>query len=220
MPLDSLALSAPAAPVWVATLASYLLGAVPFGLLMARWLRGVDLRQIGSGNIGATNAMRVLGKGWGLVAFVLDLSKGFVPVLVLAPWAAEAPDEALARLMCASAAVVGHCFPVYLGFAGGKGVATGCGAIAAVEPGVFGVGFVVWAVTLLTSRFVGLASMTMGISFPLAAWWLCPDDKPFLLGCSLLAGLILVRHRANVGRMLQGEEPRIGSKRGRDTQDG
>jgi acyl phosphate:glycerol-3-phosphate acyltransferase len=221
MLLDTLAVSTPPAPVWIATLASYLLGAVPFGLLMARGLRGVDLRQVGSGNIGATNAMRVLGKGWGLVAFLLDVGKGFVPVLFLASWAAEAPDLGLARLLCAAAAVTGHCFPVYLGFKGGKGVATGCGAILAVEPGVFGVGVLVWAVTLVGSRYVGLASMTMGLSFPLAAWWLRPGDGPFILGCGLLTGLILVRHRANVGRMLKGEEPRIGAgKRAEESHDG
>ena len=210
MLVASLAVSLPPAPVWGATLVSYLLGAVPFGLLMARSLKGVDLRTVGSGNIGATNAMRVLGKPLGLLAFVLDLAKGFVPVLLLAPWAAGPEDEALARLLCGGAAVLGHCFPVYLRFKRGKGVATGCGAIVAVEPLVFLAGGLAWLVTVATTRFVGLASIVMGCTFPAAAAWLHPADGPFIFGCGLLALLILVRHRANVGRMLRGEEPRIG----------
>lgn len=208
----SLALSAAPAPVWVAVLASYLLGAVPFGLLMVRGLKGVDLRTVGSGNIGATNAMRVLGKPLGLVAFVLDLAKGFVPVLLLAPWSAGPQDQALAQLLCGAAAVLGHCFPVYLNFKGGKGVATGCGAIAAVEPLVLLAGGAAWLVTLATTRYVSLASIVMGGVFTAAAAWLRPGDGPFIFGCGLLALLILGRHRANVGRMLRSEEPRIGKQ--------
>ncbi len=210
MPPVTLALSAPPATVWVATLASYLLGAVPFGLLMARWIKGVDLRTVGSGNIGATNAMRVLGKPLGLVAFALDVAKGAVPATLVANWAAGPEDEALARLLCGAAAVVGHCFPVYLGFKGGKGVATGCGAILAIEPLVFLLGGVVWLLALFTTRLVAVASMLMGATFPLAAWWLRGDDRPFTLGCALLCLLILIRHRSNVGRILRGEEPRTG----------
>ena len=95
---------------------------------------------------------------------------------------------------------------------GGKGVATGCGAIVAVEPLVFVTGGAAWLATLATTRFVGLASMVMGPSFPAAALWLRPLDRPFAAGCALLAFLILARHRANVGRMLRGEEPRIGKE--------
>lgn len=212
MLLVPLAVAAPPAPVWGAALAAYLLGAVPFGLVMARQLKGVDLRTVGSGNIGATNAMRVLGKPLGLTAFALDVAKGALPVLWLAPWAAPDEHAAAARLACGAAAVLGHCFPVYLGFRGGKGVATGCGAIIAVEPLVFLAGGLVWLLSLGLGRMVGLSSMLMGGTFPLVAAWLRPDDVPFIVGCGALALLILVRHRANVGRMLRGEEPRIGRK--------
>ena len=197
-------------PIWQAALVSYLLGAVPFGLLMARVIKGVDLRSVGSGNIGATNAMRVLGKPLGLVAFAFDLGKGYAAVRLIAPNLLLADDLSVGRIVCATAAVLGHCFPIYLRLKGGKGVATGCGAIMAVEPLVFVAGGVAWLVTLTLSRFVGLASMVMGLCFPLAALWLRPGDRPFALGCALLAFLVLVRHRANVGRMLRGEEPRVG----------
>lgn len=214
MPPLSLAISAPPTSVWIATVASYLLGAIPFGLCLGLWLKRVDIRQEGSKNIGATNAMRILGKPLGITAFVLDLAKGVVPILVLVPLATSEEHAALARLACGAAAVLGHCFPVYLGFRGGKGVATGCGAIVAVEPLVFVIGGGVWIITLLGFRMVGLASMTMGTTFPLAAWWLRPEDGPFLIGCALLATLIWIRHRANLGRMLRGVEPRIGRRDG------
>ena len=106
--------------------------------------------------------------------------------------------------------MLGHCFPVYLRFRGGKGVATGCGAIVAVEPLVFLAGGLVWLLSLVLGRMVGLASVLMGVTFPAVAAWLRPEDIPFTVGCAALALLILVRHRANLGRMLRGEEPRIG----------
>lgn len=198
--------------LWLAITASYALGAIPFGLVLARVLKGVDLRDVGSGNIGATNAMRVLGKPLGLFAFALDWAKGFVPVFWFATLAATGEELEYARLYCGAAAVVGHCFPVYLKFKGGKGVATGCGSIVAVEPLVFLAGGAAWLVTLGVARMVGLASMVMGVAFPVAAWWLRRDDLPFQIGCGLLTLLILIRHRANLGRMLRGEEPRIGKR--------
>lgn len=196
-------------------LASYLLGALPIGFLLAKHLRGIDLHQLGSGSIGATNTMRALGRGWGLVAFVLDFGKGWLPVFVLAPLAASPAaagglGEPVLRLACGTAAVLGHCFPVYLRFRGGKGVSTGCGAVVAVDPLVFLGGGVVWLVNLALTRFVGLSSMAMGAAFPLLAWLRRPSDTPFLIGCCLLTLLIFVRHRKNIRRMLDGNEPRIG----------
>ena len=207
----------------LAALASYLLGGVPFGLLLAKGLRGVDLREVGSGNIGATNTMRVLGRAWGVFAFLLDFAKGWAPVFLLAPWAvggAEAAGFEWARLACGAAAVLGHCFPVYLGFRGGKGVATGCGAIVAVDPIVFLIAGVVWLATAASTRFVGLSSMLMGITFPIAAGVRLPYDRPFLIGCLLLATLILVRHKKNIARMIAGTEPRMGRKKEADATHG
>ena len=200
-------------PLWAAVLVSYLLGALPFGFLFAR-MKGIDLRAVGSGNIGATNTIRALGKGWGVTAFFLDFAKGLVPVLWIAPFASgEVPgggtlDPRTVQVLCATAAVLGHCFPVYLGFKGGKGVATGCGAIVGVDPLVFLGAGAVWLAVMLVLRYVGLASILMGVSFPLLAAWRHPGDRPFWIGASLLTLLIVVRHRANIGRMIAGTEPR------------
>ena len=109
--------------------------------------------------------------------------------------------------------MLGHCFPLYLRFRGGKGVATGCGAIAAVDPWVLAIGGVAWLVVLVATGFVGLASMVMGLVFPLAAWLRHPVDRPFQVGCALLALLVLVRHKKNIARMLEGTEPRRGRRK-------
>jgi len=194
-------------PLLLAVLVSYLLGSVPFGLLLTRALKGEDLRQLGSGNIGATNTMRALGRGWGLVSFALDCVKGWAPVYVML-----AEGDSQPGVMCGAAAVLGHCFPVYLRFKGGKGVATACGAIAAIDPFVVLSAGLVWVLTIRLTRYVGLASILMGIGFPVAAWLRPSNDTPLLVGCTLLALLVLVRHRQNISRMLQGTEPRAGQE--------
>lgn len=203
----------PGAPRWlgpVLVVAAYLLGSVPFGLLLAR-LKGIDLRRVGSGNIGATNTARALGRSWGLLAFLLDFGKGWLPAflaLSLAP-----VDQAVPLATAAgAAAVVGHCFPVYLRFRGGKGVATGCGAVVAIEPLVFLAGGAAWLVALALFRFVSLSSLVMGVAFPVAAWLLRPEEPAFLVGALGLALLVFLRHQANLGRLLAGTEPRVGAR--------
>lgn len=206
------AVAVPGGAEWGAIAGAYLLGAVPFGLVMARVLKGVDLRTVGSGNIGATNAMRVLGRPLGLVAFALDFLKGWLPVFALAPAAALAPERVTGlQVLCGAAAVLGHCFPVYLRFRGGKGVATGCGALVALDPVVFLVGGAAWLVALAATRYVGVASMVMGLGFCAAALVRGPGE--LLAGAVLLEVLILVRHRSNIERLLAGTEPRIGAGR-------
>jgi glycerol-3-phosphate acyltransferase PlsY len=199
---------------WAVIAAAYLLGSIPFGLVLAKWIRGVDLRQFGSGNIGAANAVRAMGRGWGLVAFALDFLKGWAPVFFCAHYAGEDPRLVpLLLVVCGTAAVLGHCYSIYLGFRGGKGVATGCGAIVAIDPRIFLAGGVVWLVTLFTTRYVGLASIMMGLTFPIATWFLADEsERALLIGSTLLTVLILVRHRSNLQRMLAGTEPRAGSK--------
>ncbi len=190
---------------WLALALSYLLGAVPFGLVLVRLTTGLDLREVGSGNIGATNAMRAAGKTVGVLSFLLDAGKGLVPVLVLAPLDPSMP--AYLPVACGAAAVLGHCFPVYLRLRGGKGVATGFGALIGLDWRLFLIGGAVWLLTLAVSRYVGLASIVMGIAFPIAAWAL--DGGPELtIGASLLTILILVRHRSNVARIVAGTEPK------------
>jgi glycerol-3-phosphate acyltransferase PlsY len=113
--------------------------------------------------------------------------------------------------------VLGHCFPLYLSFRGGKGVATGCGALVALELRVFLAGGAVWLVTAAVTRYAGLSSIAMGAAFPLAAWWFVGDRRPeIVLGAGLLTVLILLRHRSNISRMLAGTEPKMGAKRGSD----
>jgi len=199
---------------WLGLLVSYLLGAIPFGLVLGRFVGGVDIRKQGSGNIGATNVGRALGRPWAITAFGLDCAKGWLPAFLLPHLI---PDESFWALRVAAGfcAVCGHVWPVYLGFRGGKGVATLCGAILAVDPMVFLGGGAVWILTLLTTRYVGLSSMMMGFSFPfLAAWRLRgePYAAEVIWGGALLSALVFIRHRANIGRMLAGTEPKAGRR--------
>lgn len=198
---------------WALLVVAYLLGSVPFGLILARLVKGVDLRTIGSGNIGATNAVRAMGRRWGFAVFALDFAKGWAPVF-LAPHVIDcAPGErGTLQVLAGTAAVLGHCFPLYLRFRGGKGVATGCGAIVAMEPFVFVSGGLVWLVTRFSTGYAGLASILMGLTFPVAAWFLGGEERTELVvGGALLALLIVLRHRSNIQRMLAGTEPRAGA---------
>lgn len=182
-------------------LVSYLLGAVPFGFVLCRLVKGVDLRTIGSGNIGATNAMRVLGAPLGLVAFALDVGKGYAPAALFGE------GDPSWQVACGAAAVLGHVFPVYLRFRGGKAVATGAGVLLALEPMILVWAGLVWVALLFAFGFVSLSSMAMGVAFPLSAWWL--GEPPVVVaGAAALTALILVRHRSNMARLLAGTESR------------
>jgi glycerol-3-phosphate acyltransferase PlsY len=199
---------------WLSVAVSYLLGAIPFGLVLGHLVGGVDIRRVGSGNIGATNLGRALGRPWAVLAFALDCAKGWAPAAL---FPVANPDEPLwsLRLACGVAAVCGHIWPVYLRFRGGKGVATLCGAVLAVDPLVFLGGGAVWLGVLVSTRFVGLASMLMGLSFPfLAAWRLAGAEhaRVVIAGLGLLSALVFIRHRANIGRMLAGTEPKAGTR--------
>ncbi len=197
-------------------LVSYLLGAVPTGFLIVRALRGVDLRTVGSGNLGATNAARVLGARWFAVIFTLDFLKGLVPALLfglLAQRALGAPHEV--RLLYGAAAIAGHVWPVYLRFRGGKGVATAAGAVTGIAPPAAGIAFVVFLLVFLPTRYVSLGSICAAVALP-AASALLPggglDTTFFLLAA--IAALVVVKHRANIGRLLRGTETRAVRKKG------
>ena len=184
---------------------SYLLGSVPFGWLMAKVVRGVDIRTVGSGNIGATNAMRVLGKPLGIVAFLCDFGKGFAPAYFLGE------GDSTRMVLCSAAAVCGHVWPIFLRFKGGKAVATGLGGIVAIDPIVALIAGAVWFVVLMATSYVALASLAMGVAFPVAAAWRMGDRDyglDFVAGTTVLCLLIVVRHRTNISRMLAGEESR------------
>jgi glycerol-3-phosphate acyltransferase PlsY len=202
---------------WIVVTLAYLVGAIPFGLLITKRVAGIDLRTFGSGNIGTSNAVRAMGRRWGFVVFCFDFLKGFLPVLACHFLVADHKETVpLLQVLTGTAAVLGHCFPIYLGFRGGKGVATGCGAIIAIDYRVFLCGGIVWVVTRVLTRYAGLASIMMGITFPIAVIVLDEFQEKrrpeLIVGSFLLTLLILMRHRSNMRRMLQGTEPHIGEK--------
>ncbi len=201
-------------------LGAYLLGAIPFGLLIGR-MRGVDIRRHGSGNIGATNAGRVLGKPWGHLCLALDIAKGLAPTLAARAWLGEtieSPVGLLAWISVGLATVLGHLFPVYLSFRGGKGVATTIGVALAIFP-VYTVAISValagYAAVRFGTGYVSAGSLAMAVLFPIAVtgyvgWTGRRFDQfwPLHAVAALLALLIVVRHRSNIVRLWQGREPR------------
>jgi len=198
---------------------SYTLGSTPWGFLIAR-SRGMDIRQHGSGNIGATNVLRVVGKKWGILCFVLDFLKGLIPVLVVGLWLGGMlpVGSELGRLLAAAAAVCGHVWPVWLKFKGGKGVATTVGALLAVSWIAITVGALVWVVVFFATRYVSLASLCAAVMLPVgfvAAAVLRgqPVGDPALILLILLAVLVVFRHRSNVKRLIQGTEYRFERKK-------
>ena len=197
---------------WLAL--AYLVGAIPFGLLIAR-LKGVDIRSVGSKNIGATNVFRCVGKGWGVLTFALDAAKGLIPALVFPMLgrsglpAFQGLDSSFG-LLCGIAAILGHNFPVYLQFKGGKGVATSAGVLLGVAPAAVGLGLLGWAVLFVVTRYVSVASIGAAVLVPLAGWWLYARAGFFLpVALTLLGVLIVVRHAKNMQRLLAGTEHRF-----------
>jgi glycerol-3-phosphate acyltransferase PlsY len=188
-------------------LAGYLLGSLPFSYWVAR-RRGVDVRLAGSGNVGATNVMRTAGKSAGVLAFFLDMLKGATASFIGAWFDHTGTLAALAAL----AAVLGHVFPVWLRFRGGKGVATGFGALATLTPMATFIALVVFGLVLVASRYVSLASITAAVTLAAAAPFF--GAPPLVsLATAVAVALIVVRHHTNIGRLLRGEENRIGRAR-------
>ena len=198
---------------FAAALIAYLLGSIPFGFIAGR-IAGTDVRQHGSGNIGATNALRVLGKKYGYAVFVADVLKGFLAVRI-ALWLAQFDPSAsyLIGILAALFVVIGHSFPIWLGFRGGKGVAAAAGACLGLLPVATFIAVTVWIAIFFLFRFVSLASIVAAVALPLSAWLLGNARDPIVLGFSLLiATLIIFRHRSNIVRLLQGREPRFDRK--------
>ena len=187
---------------------SYLAGSIPTAYLVVKWLKRVDVRTIGSGNVGATNATRAAGWWAGAGVFAVDLAKGWLAVSVIAPRLLHDPVPA-ARLACGLLAVIGHAFPVFLKFKGGKGVATTIGVLAGGVPHVFWACLAAWVIAFALSRYVSVGSLAAAATLPIMQILLERPLAEVLLGMAL-AGLIIVRHRANIGRLLQGTESRAG----------
>lgn len=186
---------------------AYLLGSVPFGLVLTRAAGLGDIRDIGSGNIGATNVLRTGRKDLALATLILDTGKAAIAAIV-AGVLSGGDDRLIA--MAGALAFLGHCFPIFLGFKGGKGVATYFGTLIAFWWGGFVIAALAWLVTAAVTRYSSLSALVAAVLTP-AAFFLTGKFTLFL-GVVFMSALIFVRHRANIARLAQGEEPKIGSK--------
>jgi glycerol-3-phosphate acyltransferase PlsY len=199
----------------VGAVLAYLLGSIPTGFLVAK-ARGVDLRTVGSGNIGATNAFRVLGRSAGTLVLVVDGLKGYAACT----WLVDAllrfqgqplPDQQAARILAGVCAVLGHSFNCWLSFKGGKGVATSAGVYVALAPLATAVGLGTWVIVFLLSRYVSLASIAAALALPVATW-LTPNSLGLRLVTSALGVTVIWRHKSNIQRLVHGTEHRFRRK--------
>jgi acyl phosphate:glycerol-3-phosphate acyltransferase len=189
----------------------YLSGSLPFGYWLVRWFRGVDIRTVGSGNIGATNVWRTFGPGLGIAVVVLDTLKGFVPAFVASWWVGP-----LWGVIAGGAAMLGHWRPLFLRFErGGKIVATTGGAFLGVAPLVGGIGAAVWIIVFAVCRYASVASITAALSLPIVAVAL-GEPWPVIAFAVLAALGVLVLHRSNIRRLRSGTETKMRLRRGKD----
>lgn len=200
---------------WLWPLFFFLLGSIPTGYLMGR-ARGIDVRLHGSGNIGATNVGRVLGRNWGLAAFACDFLKGFLALFLLRifvfpqdlSWTVE-----LLLVACGIAAVLGHTFTPWLGFKGGKGVATSAGVLGALLPAALVIVFSLWAIVVLICRYVSVGSLLAAVALPPITLWLYPGQWVYFALACLICVLVVWRHCSNIQRLLAGTESKLGAKK-------
>ena len=198
---------------------SYLIGAIPFSYIGGKLLKGIDLREHGSGNLGASNTFRILGVAPGAVVLVLDIAKGFVPVYIAGQLAAShGLSVHWLTLACAVAAVLGHMFSIYLKFSGGKGIATAGGAFMAIQPYALLGSFIVWALLFSTRRIMSLATLSAAATLPpfvylsgrLGLW---PSHWSYTAVSAVLVVVIFYRHRSNIRRLMAGTEPAFARKK-------
>ncbi|MFT5240512.1 MAG: glycerol-3-phosphate acyltransferase PlsY [Kiritimatiellia bacterium] len=193
---------------------AYLIGALPFGLLVAK-SRGVDIRAVGSGNIGATNVFRCIGKAWGLCVYVLDMLKGLLGTTLLPNlYSAQTDPDLLLCIAGGCAAIAGHNWPIYLRFKGGKGIATTSGFLLGLAPAAVGVGLGAWIIIFLTARYVSLASILAAVAVAAFSWMHYGAEERMLpTVLSALCMLAVLRHRQNILRLLSGTENRFDFKK-------
>ena len=184
---------------------SYLLGSIPTGLWLGLWFRGVDIRESGSKNIGATNTMRVLGKPLGATALTADILKGLIPVVAIARLS---PADVQLPMLCGVAAILGHSFSIFLTFRGGKGVATSAGVFLGLATWSTLIAVAVFAGIVATTRMVSLGSVGAAASMAISVWFF-PLSVVIRVVAVLIAVLIVVKHRANLRRIVKGEENRL-----------
>ncbi|MEM1158490.1 MAG: glycerol-3-phosphate 1-O-acyltransferase PlsY [Verrucomicrobiota bacterium] len=195
---------------------AFLIGGIPFGFLIGKF-NGIDVRHQGSGNIGATNVFRVVGKGWGLLVLILDFLKAFLPLSLyryhVSELAGMPVDVDLFLLISGVLSVFGHNYSPYLGFKGGKGMATSAGFLAGLIPWSLLVCFSAWLGVFLSTRYVSLASIIASIALPVGTWIFYPS-QPWLLAAALFLGTMGVwRHRSNIRKLRAGTEHRFGKPR-------
>lgn len=193
--------------IGLTAIAAYLLGSIPFGVIVTRIGGAGDVRAIGSGNIGATNVLRTGRKDLALITLFLDAGKGAAAVLI----ARALFDSDVTTALAGGAAFVGHLFPVWLGFRGGKGVATFFGVLLAAAWPVGVIAGAVWLVVFFLGRISSLSALVAAAAAPVAAWAL-GQSVPIIVLAAFMAALIYVRHHENIGRLLRGQEPRFGAK--------
>lgn len=187
-------------------LVSYLIGAIPTAYILGKLFKGIDLRQYGSGNVGATNAWRILGKGVGTATLLIDILKGLVAVTVIARFFHTTP------LVCGLAAIIGHNFPAYLKFRGGKGVAATVGVFLGLAPEILGAAALLWGGILIVTGYVSLASIIAGLCLPVFSILFNYPLEMHLFSLAL-GILILIQHRSNLKRFFKGEEKRFFRKK-------
>jgi glycerol-3-phosphate acyltransferase PlsY len=197
--------------------AAYLLGSIPFGLLVGKLLAAADVRQAGSGNIGATNVARVAGPLAGILTLLLDAAKGAFAVLLAAR---HTNESALWMMIAGLCALVGHCFPIWLGFHGGKGVATAAGVYLVLCPPAFLGAVILFILVVLFWRFVSLGSMSAAAAMPLLIYffWAPHHAPPYAVTFGSLAAALLIvyKHDANIQRLVQGDEPKFSFRKKQD----
>ncbi len=205
-------------PIAVILLSGYFIGSIPAGYLAGR-IAGIDIRNVGSGNIGATNVLRILGKSYGYSVFLFDFLKGAAAVevsILIFDQYHPAASRQLCAILGGVASVIGHTYSVWLRFKGGKGVATSVGVVFSLMPFAALIFGIVWSITFLTSRYVSVASIAAAVALPVAVGallYLEQLNNPVLLYFSIcLAAVVIVRHRSNVSRLLHGTEPRFPRK--------
>jgi glycerol-3-phosphate acyltransferase PlsY len=209
------ALQVPFSEIWI-PLAAYLLGSIPFGVLLTKMLGGGDVRKSGSGNIGAANVARVMGPAAGILTLVLDAAKGAASVLLAEHYA---NSSATWMTLAALAALLGHCFPVWLRFRGGKGVATALGAFVVMSPLAALAALALFVLVVAYWRFVSLGSIFAAAAMPMLVYflWAPPHAPPLVVtaGTFAASALVVWKHEANIQRLVQGDEPKLSLTKGK-----
>lgn len=198
--------------IWVVV--AYLIGSIPTGYIVAERIRGIDIREHGSGNIGATNVFRIVGKGWGTAVLVLDILKGWIVTAMIAPTSGAFTQlsPVLRQFLFGAAVIAGHMWTPWLQLKGGKGIATSCGALFGIFPLAAIIASLIWTACFFIWRYVSLASIVAAGTFPLLLIIFHRHNQPFVavfLISLALAALLIYNHRANIERLRHGKEPRV-----------